>query len=346
MTISTPSLPPLAARHQELLQSEPRLRARDAAAKLGVSEAELLATGAQGARAIRLAPRWEDLVADLESLGRVMVLTRNEWAVIEKEGPFGNIKFFGPVGQVVGEEVDLRLFTNNWRSAFAAEIETAKGERQSLQFFDRHGVAVFKIYLLPESDASAFAALVEKFRSEEPALVAEPPAARRPEQPDANVDRAGLIEAWRALTDTHDFFRLFGRFGVSRTQVLRLADADLARPIALTNLEGTLQWAAAGKHEIMVFVGNPGIVEIHTGAVNRIAEAHGWLNVLDPDFNLHVRTEGLSAAWAVAKPTSDGPVHSLEFYDQNGETVVQLFGKRKPGKPEIPAWTQHVASLS
>lgn len=334
----------LAERHRELLAAEPRLRARDAAARLGVSEAELLDATGSG---IRLEARWEELVRGLEGLGRVMVLARNDWAVIEKEGPVGNIQFFGPVGQVVGEEIDLRLFTGGWGSAFASTVETPKGDRRSLQVFDAQGVAVLKVYLLPESDRAAYDALVERFRATggEPLVVA-PPKAKRPEKPDAEVDRAGLLEAWRGLTDTHDFFRLFQRFGVTRTQVLRLADPDLARPVPVANLRSTLEWAVAGGHEIMVFVGNPGVVEIHTGPVARLADTPGWLNVLDPGFNLHVRVEGLAAAWAVTKPTSDGPVHSLELYDANGDTVVQLFGKRKPGRPEIPAWTEHVAGLA
>lgn len=335
--------PSLAERHRELMLAHPRLRARDAAARLGVSEAELLEASGGG---IRLEPKWEELVHACESLGRVMVLARNEWAVIEKEGPVANVKFFGTVGQVVGDEIDLRLFTGGWASAYASTVETAKGDRRSLQVFDRQGGAVMKIYLLAESAVAGYDALVEKLRAADaPPLAVEAPQAPPVEQPDAEVDRAGLLAAWRGLTDTHDFFRLFARFAVTRTQVLRLAEPDLARPVAVENLRTTLEWAAAGGHEIMVFVGNAGIVEIHTGPVKRVADTPGWLNILDPGFNLHVRTEGLAAAWAVTKPTSDGPVHSLELYDAFGNTVVQLFGKRKPGRPEIPAWTAHVAGL-
>ncbi len=345
MTVLTaPTAVSLAERHRALLSAEPRLRARDAAARLGVSEAELLdATGG----GIRLEPRWEELVRACEKLGRVMVLARNDWAVIEKEGPVGNVRFFGAVGQVVGDEIDLRLFTGSWASAFASTVETPKGDRRSLQVFDAQGTAVVKIYLLAESSVEGYDALVEALRAADGApLSVDPPKAPREEQPDAAVDRAGLLAGWRGLTDTHDFFRLLARFGVTRTQALRLAEADLARPVKVENLRTTLEWAVAGGHEIMVFVGNPGIVGIHTGPVQRIADTPGWLNVLDPGFNLHVRTAGLASAWAVTKPTSDGPVHSLEIYDAAGGTVVQLFGKRKPGRPELPAWTEHVAGLS
>jgi len=63
-----------------------------------------------------------------------------------------------------------------------------------------------------------------------------------------------------------------------------------------------------------------------------------WLNVLDPEFNMHLREDGIDSIWLVKKPTTDGLVHSVEVYDKNGNTIVQFFGKRKPGIPESEAW--------
>jgi putative hemin transport protein len=41
----------------------------------------------------------------------------------------------------------------------------------------------------------------------------------------------------------------------------------------------------------MVFVGSPGCIQIHSGPVKNIKVMNEWLNVLDPDFNLHVRED-------------------------------------------------------
>ncbi|MGH8532748.1 MAG: ChuX/HutX family heme-like substrate-binding protein, partial [Gammaproteobacteria bacterium] len=69
------------ARAWERLRAEaPGVRARDAARKLGTSEAELVAS-ACGANAVRLDPNFGALVAGLAALGEVMALTRNEHAV-------------------------------------------------------------------------------------------------------------------------------------------------------------------------------------------------------------------------------------------------------------------------
>jgi len=47
----------------------------------------------------------------------------------------------------------------------------------------------------------------------------------------------------------------------------------------------------------------------------------------------------------VNKPTSDGWVTSLEVYAANGDLIVQFFGERKPGKPELTGWRELMVSL-
>jgi putative hemin transport protein len=67
--------------------------------------------------------------------------------------------------------------------------------------------------------------------------------------------------------------------------------------------------------------------------------------VLDPGFNLHLREDRIASAWVVKKPTVDGTVTSLELFDAAGETIAMLFGKRKPGLPEMPEWQATVERL-
>ena len=95
----------------------------------------------------------------------------------------------------------------------------------------------------------------------------------------------------------------------------------------------------------MIFVGNPGCIQIHTGPVKSVKLVEHWLNVLDPGFNLHLREDRIASAWVVKKPTVDGTVTSLELFDAAGETIAMLFGKRKPGLPEMPEWQATVERL-
>lgn len=88
----------------------------------------------------------------------------------------------------------------------------------------------------------------------------------------------------------------------------------------------------------MVFTGSAGCIQIHTGEIKKLVQTGPWFNVLDPEFNMHLREDGIASVWLVKKPTTDGPVHSLEVFDQDGNIIVQFFGKRKPGIPESEDW--------
>jgi putative hemin transport protein len=147
------------------------------------------------------------------------------------------------------------------------------------------------------------------------------------------------------MTDTHQFFGLLRRVGAGHGQALALAAGRFTRPVAITAATPLLHAAAETGTPIMVFVGNPGCIQIHTGPVRRVAPMGAWINVLDADFNLHLDQSKVAAAWVVQKPTSDGIVSSLELLDAEGEPVVRFFGKRKPGQAEDPAWRALLAAL-
>ncbi len=96
----------------------------------------------------------------------------------------------------------------------------------------------------------------------------------------------------------------------------------------------------------MVFVGNPGMIQIHTGPVENLKATGPWFNVLDEAFNLHLNEAALDSAWVVWKPTEDGTVTSLELFDATGLLVATLFGKRKPGVAEDEGWRAVVNGLT
>jgi putative hemin transport protein len=333
-------------------------RHRDIAATLGVSEGLLIAAHAgaaasnaaaptaAGLHAIALAPCWPQIVAQLPTLGPVMALTRNASCVHEKTGRYEHVSGEGPVGLVLGPDIDLRVFYKAWAHGFAVHEQPEAAEQpaqRSLQFFDATGTAVHKVFARPGTDAAAWAALVSQFSATEPVAGpgAGPAAAREPDRPDAEVELAAFRADWAALCDTHEFFGLLRRHRLGRVQALRLAEPRFVQPVepgAAGAARELLQAAAAAATPIMVFVGNPGVIQIHSGPVQRVQVLGPWLNVLDPGFNLHLREDHIASAWVVRKPSSDGLVTSLELFDADGETLAMVFGERKPGRPERAAW--------
>jgi putative hemin transport protein len=329
----------LAGRWRRFRAENPKTRIRDAARALGTAEAALVATGC-GETAIRLRPDWAGLLKAFPQLRRVMALTRNESCVHERHGRYEDVSVTGMMGLVLGPDIDLRIFLSSWKHAFAVTERTAQGDRRSVQVFDAAGVAVHKVYATAGTDGDAFAALIERFRADDqsPSIALDVEPAPKPPRPDAEVDVAALCDIWSKLEDTHDFFGMLRRLRVDRLQAFRLAGPEFARPLAVGAARSVLEQAAARELPIMIFVGNRGCIQIHTGPVKRLVTTGPWLNVLDPDFNLHLREDAIAGAWLVRKPTRDGDVTSVEIFDAAGDAIAMLFGKRKPGQPEDLAW--------
>ena len=136
------------------------------------------------------------------------------------------------------------------------------------------------------------------------------------------------------------------KFSVTRTQALRLApDETYAKTIDKNAIVKMLEGAAGQKLPIMCFVGNRGNIQIHTGTVRKTMWHNEWFNVMDPDFNLHLDMSKIAQTWIVRKPTEDGIVTAIEVFNEAGDSIVQFFGKRKPGIPELEEWRNLVASL-
>lgn len=327
----------LKEQYATLKEENPKMRIRDAAKQLSVSEAELVATNEKN---IALRPEFQDILKEIQSLGYVMALTRNDDAVHERKGVYTKAGFNGHIGLVANPDIDLRLFMNAWHFGFAVW----EGERQSLQFFDQDGGAVHKIYLTDLSDKQAFDALVKKYKADRQGQSIQVVSIDKSviENPDSSIDIKSFQESWLALKDTHDFFSLLTKYGVSRKQAMRLAPKDYAVESSWTSLKKLLEAVSERDLEIMVFIGNRGCIQIHTGKAKRLIQTGPWFNILDPEFDMHLREDAIDSVWLVRKPTSEGSVSSIEVFDANDKMIVQFFGKRKPRTPECERWREVV----
>jgi putative hemin transport protein len=332
-----------------------KARHRDIAAQMGIAEGELIAahvapadgTSQRLMQAVRLHENWPQIVAALEAAGELMALTRNESCVHEKTGVYSNASHSGHVGLVLGGAIDLRVFYKRWAHGFAVEEATEHGPQRSLQFFDAQGTAIHKVFCRPRSDGVAWQALIDTFDAadQRPGIAVIAAAPKDSETPDAEVNAEALRTAWASMRDTHEFFGLLKHHCVTRTQAFRLADPRFAQRVETDAARLALDAASRQGVPIMVFVGNPGMIQIHSGPVHRVAVMGPWLNVLDEGFNLHLRADHIASAWVIGKPTSDGLVTSVELFDARGETIAMIFGERKPGRPERADWRGLIEAL-
>ncbi|MFA7504341.1 MAG: ChuX/HutX family heme-like substrate-binding protein [Burkholderiaceae bacterium] len=331
----------------ELLKAEPKLRPVDAAGRLGVTEGELIASRV-GERAVALAGPYAKILQELPAVGEVMVLTRNPSAVHEKVGKFDKVEIGPGHGIVLNHDIDLRLFMSQWRSGFAFEQPLEDGAiRRSLQFFDRAGVAVHKVFARGDTDMAQWQAIIDRHRAPEQVdtIAVKPRPAAPADLADDMIDVETMRSTWADLQDTHDFFGMLRDLRVGRKQALRLAGPKFAERASLDSVVKLLEQAARSGVSIMCFVGNPGCIQIHTGPVSNVRAMGPWINVMDPKFNLHLRTDHVADAWVVRKPTSDGVVTSLEVFDEKNGNFAQFFGERKPGSSECEDWRKLVEGL-
>jgi putative hemin transport protein len=341
--------------------ADPRSRERDFAAGLGISEAEYVAawcdgaagdtrgSGADGIRARRIKPFGREVLGEMPKLGEVMSLTRNDSAVHETIGSYGRFMSNGGAAAAIGDNINLRLFFKHWAHGFAVERQDGETTRRSLQFFDPAGDAVQKIHLRPASRLDAYEALVTRLLSEDQsrtlATMPYPPAPEDAVTVAGFTRRDDLRSRWAALEDVHQFYPMLQEIGVSRHVAVQAVGEEHAWPVETGSVAAALERVATSGMPAMCFVGSRGCVQIYGGRITQLKAMGPWLNVMDPSFHLHLRTDHIAEVWALRRPITEGWLSSLDAYDAEGRLILQLFGAREMGHDEPADWRALVDAL-
>ena len=322
-----------------------KLRARDAADKLGITEARLVASSV-GQTATRITSHPDFIIPAAETLGDVMALTRVEACVHEKVGTYGNYHSGDHASMTLTDNIDLRIFPSHWVHAFAVETPSENGPRRSLQIFDAAGDAVHKIHLRAASNHDQWEKIVADLKSDDQTdtIALE---ARKPTEPaKSRLDKLDVLrDEWSKMTDTHQFLRLCAKLKMNRLGAYRIVGAPFVRQLNPSAADAMLHAVQAAGIEVMIFVGNRGCIQIHTGPVKTLRPMGPWQNVMDPGFNLHLRLDKVAEVWAVEKPTQRGPAVSVEAFDAEGGLIFQVFGVGKEGRDSRAAWGEIVSNL-
>lgn len=325
----------------------PKARERDVAKQLGISEADLVAASC-GAGARRIRADVDAFLTGAPALGEVMALTRNESAVHEKIGAYEKPVLGKHASMVLGSEIDLRIFPGQWVHGFAVEKGEGGEVRRSLQFFDAAGEAMHKLHLRDASNVEAYEALVASMLADDQsdAIEIAAGATKAAANDDAPLPQADdLRDRWSRMTDVHQFVTILRDMKLSRRQAVELVGPEFAWRIDDDAVPAMMRLAAKEALPIMCFVGNGGCIQIHSGPIADVRPMGPWINVLDPTFHLHLRTDHITDVWAVRKPNVDGHVSSIEAYGADGQMIIQFFGQRKEGADERREWRGIVEGL-
>jgi putative hemin transport protein len=209
---------------------------------------------------------------------------------------------------------------------------------------------VHKVHLRPGSNLHAYRDLVGQLESADRSQTVETtrtviPAAGEPANDGAAAHADLLRDRWSRMTDVHQLFSILKKLKMTRHQAVRMIGKEYAWQVASDAVGAMLRHAVSEELPIMCFVGNGGCVQIHSGPIHDVRPMGPWLNIMDPAFHLHLRTDHIDEVWAVRKPSKDGNITSLEAYDAGRRMVIQFFGVRKEGSPEREDWRFLVENL-
>lgn len=320
MSESTPEV--LRDRWNTLREENPKLRIRDAAEQLGTSEAQLLALGS-GETSTRLRGDWADLLLELHRLGPLMGLTRNDHAVHERHGGYGTQRILGPTRLIEDGGFTVALFLEHWRHGFAVS-ESGHGQiRQSLQFFDRWGHAVHKIYLTEHSRTEPFQDIVKAFRADDQGagLSVEPPSSLQQADTADRLWSRAVLANWPLTRD-----------GAPPDSPDLALDAPMAQARALPvgAAETVLTLAAERGIDVAIAVGSRGALQLHRGPIHKILRTGPWINVLDEPFNLHLRDTHIASGWQVQEHGATGQ-DALCWFDRQHQPILQISSEDRSG---------------
>lgn len=336
----------------QLKQQFPDMHARDLAVQLNTTEAELLYCRVDHDGTKRLSGHLAELLHALSTIGQAKAITRNNYVVNIQTGRYDNPRFSDHAGLFLNPgQLDLRMFFAQWDSMFALAEQVGSQIQRSIQFFDKHGDAIHKVYACEHTDMKAWQDIVDHYTStDNPPLQLDAIATFSTREISDDIKQQ-IEQQWRDMSDVHQFFTLLKAHNLSRQQAFRIVSNELAWQVSTDSLSQILSLAHQAQNEIMLFVGNRGCVQIFTGVINTLSPLKmesseiDWLNVSSTNFNLHIIENGISECWVTRKPTQDGFVTSLEVFDNQGNQIIQVYGRRTEGLPEQTQWNQQILSL-
>ena len=282
-----------------LLSSNKKIRIRDAADKMHVSEAELLSTEINEGVSFLLIPELEIFIKDIMMIDRIMLLIRSDNIVHEKTIKTNTLKLKD--NQIIDMEnnksllleFDKKLF----KYAFFQKKMHANRELRSFQFFNDKGHANLKIYLKGK-DLYAFDSIALKYESKYNYEM----------QSNLNIESSDYV----------DFsLNIYLPFNIDRA-------APIINDIDSKSLRLILERASKMKTPIQIHALGLGAIQYHMGTVKNIVDYGPWINIIDQNFNLHVLEKGLHTATLNQYKSNEGQQYLVNFFDVKNNHVLGI----------------------
>lgn len=277
----------------------PKVRIRDAAKKIGVSEAELLSTEIDDSASFLSIISLKDFIKDILLIDKVMFLIRNDIVVHEKIVRSKDVELIDNQIIFIKNNNSILLDFNKqlFKYAFFQKKLHANKELRSFQFFDASGHSILKIYLKGK-DSLQFDNIALKYKSK---------------------------YNYELQSELHLEFSAVGATDIAPDLPFSINKSkSVARNMPSNSLRLILENASSSKIPIQIHGFGLGAVQYHRDIVRNIVDYGPWINVIDRDFNLHVLEQGLSKA-VLNQYDFEGKQYSLiDFFDKNNSHVLGI----------------------
>jgi putative heme utilization carrier protein HutX len=164
------------------------------------------------------------------------------------------------------------------------------------------------------------------------------------------LDGLNEIERTSAIRAAFDSDRkqmvllLARQLGVPELEVVRAMPTDLVTQLDFDQWEAIIRsFEALG--EVHVIVSNAAATLENVGQFGKFSNSQGFFNVQTPSLDMHIRISGLSAVYAVKKPShTDGKeALSFQFFDTSGNATFKVFltfGGKDPSPERLAQYTE------
>ncbi|MEL0027083.1 MAG: ChuX/HutX family heme-like substrate-binding protein [Perlucidibaca sp.] len=328
----------LRERHGRLLRAGLQQTRPACAARLGVTEVELIAAQC-GVRAVELALRPGRLLPLLGSLGEVRVVTGNTVCRQEQVGCYQPVQVRGNVAFMTAGELDLRLFLSHWGSCHAVQEQG----KDSLRWHDRTGRLVHAVHLTPGSDRDAYEALLHQHARKRWQMPSVEPV--RPAAAGIVRDAEQLRRDWLAQRDAGELQLVLQRQRLSRLAALQALGPDLAQEVGACAISHVLKVVAGTRLGLQGRTVNRGVVQTRSGLLTHLQREADVLLLEAGGHAFRLDVRAIDSVWVVAVPAAEGWRLDLEVYDRAGELSAGFSGLTQDGRTDRRAWPQLLRGL-
>lgn len=287
----------LKSKWKKFQQDNPKVRIRDAAYQMKVSEAELLSTEINETVSFLLIEDMTAFIKDVLKVDKIMLLIRSDYVVHEKTIKTKNIRLED--NQIIDlDKNDCSILDFNidaFEYVFFQKKMHSNRELKSFQFFDKAGMAILKIYLKGK-DLGFFDEIDLKYKK----------TYNYEMQSDLDINNSNLLDSKIKINLPYDTSN-------SKTT---------CRDISVKSLRLILENASDMKTPIQIHALGLGTIQYHRNTVRNIVDYGPWVNVIDQKFNLHVLENGLTRASLIQYQFKDCQQYLINFFDKNNTHVL------------------------